>query len=74
MLKMVVTPLAFLSCIAVMSLVLGMSRAIQLLVSIFLLIQMTDRMVSWLCVLCEGKIGLKFDGVLILLNFVTWGS
>ena len=67
MLKMEITPVAFFSCMAVMLLVLGISSAIQLLVSIFLLIHMTEWMVSWHCVLSEGNTSWKFIGVLILL-------
>ena len=62
------------SCIAEMLLVFGMSSSIQLLVSMLLFIHMTDLMRVSFCFLFEGKITLKFVGVLMPLNMVTCGS
>lgn len=67
-------PILFVSCIAVMSLVFGMSSESQPLVFRLLLIQMTDLIGSWHWNLWTGKTGRKFIGVLMLLNVLTWGS
>ena len=54
MLNIEIVPVLFVSCIAVMSLVFGMSRAIQLLVLILLFTHITDLMGSSLCSLVMG--------------------
>ena len=59
---------------AEMSLLLGMSRAVHMLVSKLLLTQMIEQMGSSLASLLIGKTGLKFGGVLNLLKEVMWGS
>ena len=57
MLKIEITPIAVFSCMAMMLLVFGMSKDIQLLVLIFLFTHMMEHIVSGLCVLKEGKTG-----------------
>ena len=74
MLNIEIVPVFFVNCIAVMSLVFGMLRAIQLLVSILLFTHITDLMGSSLCSLCDGYTALKFVGVLMLLNVFVCGS
>ena len=61
-------------CIAVISLVSGMSSMIQFFVLIDLLTHMTEHICSWLCNLLDGKTGLKFVGIQIALNVVVYGS
>ena len=67
-------PVLFVNCIADMSLVFGMLRAIQLLVLILLFTHITDLMGLSLCSLCDGYTTLKFVGVLMLLNVFLCGS
>ena len=71
---MVSFPYGPFSCIAVMSLVSGMSRMVQSFVFSLLLTQMTDLIWASSRNLFVGYTGLKFVGVLMALKLVVYGS